>query len=47
KVTSIGFDKVPEYTGKLIGIKGQYLYFENGIVLNIRTYSGYVVELGY
>lgn len=47
KVNSIGFDKVPEYTGKLTGIKGQYLYFENGIVLNIRTYSGYVIELGY
>jgi hypothetical protein len=45
KVNSIGFDKVPEYVGKLTGIKGQYLYFENGIVLNIRTYSGYVVEL--
>ncbi len=47
KVTSIGFDKVPEYTGKLTGIKGQYLYFENGIVLNVRTYGGYVVELGF
>lgn len=47
KVTSIGFDKVPEFAGKLTGIKGQYLYFENGIVLNVRTYSGYVVELGY
>jgi hypothetical protein len=47
KLTSIGFEKVPEYTGKLTGIKGQYLYFENGIVLNIRTYSGYVIELCY
>lgn len=45
KLTSIGFDKVPEYSGKLTGIKGQYLYFENGIVLNVRTYSGYVVNL--
>lgn len=47
KVNSIGFDKVTEYTGKLIGIKGQYLYFENGIVLNVRTYTGYVVSLHY
>ncbi len=45
KLTSIGFDKVPEYTGKLTGIKGQYLYFENGIVINLRTHTGYVVEL--
>ncbi len=47
KVTSIGFEKVPEYEGKLVGIKGQYLIFENGIVLNIRKYSGYLVQLEY
>lgn len=47
KVTSIGFEKVPEYEGKLVGIKGQYLMFENGIVLNIRKYSGYLVQLEY
>lgn len=45
KLKSIGFDKVPEYTGVLKGIKGQYLIFENGIVLNIRKHGGYVVEL--
>ena len=45
KVKSIGFDEVPEYTGKLVGIKGQYLLFANGIVLNIRKYGGYVVAL--
>lgn len=45
KVKSIGFDKVPEYTGVLKGIKGQYLLFENGIVLNIRKHGGYVVSL--
>lgn len=47
KVTSIGFEKVPEYEGKLVGIKGQYLIFENGIVLNIRKYGGYVVTLSF
>lgn len=47
KVKSIGFDKVPEYAGKLKGIKGQYLLFENGIVLNIRKHGGYVVTLDY
>jgi hypothetical protein len=45
KVKSIGFDKVPEYTGTLKGIKGQYLLFANGIVLNIRKHGGYVVSL--
>ena len=45
KIKSIGFDKVPEYTGVLIGIKGQYLLFENGIVLNIRKHGGYVISI--
>ena len=45
KVKSIGFDKVPEYTGKLVGIKGQYLLFANGIVLNIRKHGGYIISL--
>ncbi len=45
KLKSIGFDKVPEYTGVLKGIKGQYLLFENGIVLNIRKHGGYVISL--
>lgn len=45
KVKSIGFDKVPEYAGKLKGIKGQYLLFENGIVLNVRKHGGYVISL--
>jgi hypothetical protein len=47
KVTSIGFDKVPIIEGKLNGIKGQYLIFEEGRVINIRTHSGYYVELEY
>jgi len=45
KVKSIGFDKVPEFTGVLKGIKGQYLLFENGIVMNIRKHGGYIVSL--
>ena len=45
KVKSIGFDKVPEYSGKLVGIKGQYLLFANGIVLNIRKHGGYIISL--
>ena len=45
KVKSIGFDKVPDFTGVLKGIKGQYLLFENGIVMNIRKHGGYIVSL--
>ena len=47
KVKSIGFDKVPKYAGKLVGIKGQYLLFANGLVLNIRKHGGYVITLSY
>jgi len=47
KVKSIGFDKVPDFTGILKGIKGQYLFFENGIVMNIRKHGGYIVSLSY
>jgi hypothetical protein len=44
-VKSIGFDKEPECSGILRGIKGQYLIFEGGEVLNIRKHNGYLVEL--
>ncbi len=44
KVTSINLDKVPEIKSKLLGIKGQYLIFEAG-VLNIRSHSGYEVTI--
>lgn len=45
KVKSHNLDKVPALEGKLEGIKGQYLLFEGGTVINIRKYSGYFVEL--
>ncbi len=45
KVSSLNLDKTPNYTGKIIGIKGQYLLFEDGTVFNIRTYEGYVVKM--
>ncbi len=43
KVKSLSFDKQNEITGKLSGIKGQYLIFETGEVINIRNFSGYVI----
>ncbi len=45
KVTSLNLDKTPNFTGKLKGIKGQYLLFEDGTVFNIRTFEGYVVTI--
>ncbi len=44
KVKSFNFDKQPEVSGVLQGIKGQYLMFDTG-VLNIRKFAGYEVEL--
>ncbi len=45
KVTSLNLDKSPNFSGKLTGIKGQYLIFEDGTVFNVRTFEGYVVKI--
>ncbi|MCB9426543.1 MAG: DUF2797 domain-containing protein [Flavobacteriales bacterium] len=45
KITSINLDKTPDFKGKLKGIKGQYLIFEGGKVLNVRNNEGYKVEI--
>ena len=45
KITSVSFDKLDRYKGKLSGIKGQYLMFDDGKVLNIRKHNGYLLEL--
>ena len=44
KVTSVSFDKQSEIGGQLLGIKGQYLIFDQGVV-NIRRHTGYQVQL--
>ena len=46
KVKSLNFEKTPEIKGKLVGIKGQYLIFEHGVI-NIRRHQGYEIELDY
>lgn len=43
KINSLNLDKNAVYSGKLIGIKGQYLIFEDGTVFNVRGYEGYKV----
>ena len=45
KISSLSLDKSPNFSGKLIGVKGQYLIFEDGTVFNIRSYEGYKVRL--
>lgn len=45
KVKSMNFDTDPLVEGVLTGIKGQYLIFESGSVLNIRKFGGYMVTL--
>ncbi len=45
KVSSLNLDKTPFFTGKVSGIKGQYLLFEDGTVFNVRSNEGYVVRI--
>lgn len=45
KIKSMSFDSLPEISGKLMGIKGQYLLFEGGNVINIRKHTGYKVGI--
>lgn len=45
KITSFGFEKIKQFSGILKGIKGQYLIFEGGKVINIRKHNGYLIEL--
>lgn len=44
KVKAHNLDKTPEIEGTLVGIKGQYLMLDTGVI-NIRKYGGYNIEL--
>lgn len=44
KIVSLNFDKAPEISGRLQGIKGQYLILDTG-VLNMRKFGGYELSL--
>lgn len=44
KVASFNLDKNPLAEGTLIGIKGQYLIFDTGVI-NMRKYGGYHLTL--
>ena len=43
KVRSINAEKQPEISGTLLGIKGQYLILDTGVI-NLRKYAGYEVR---
>ena len=43
KISSLNLNTTPLYSGKLTGIKGQYLIFEDGTVFNVRAYEGFEV----
>ena len=38
-------DKTNSFAGKLTGIKGQYMIFDNVHVLNVRKYTGYIFQI--
>lgn len=40
KVKSLNLSKSPTYSGKLVGVKGQYLLFEDQTVFNVRSNEG-------
>ena len=45
KPKSLNLIKTPTFIGKLVGIKGQYLIFEDETVFNVRSNEGLVVSL--
>ena len=47
KVKSVTLDKVPQIEEKLVGIKGQYLLFDNDTVFNVRRHAGYLIQLSF
>ncbi|WP_026775823.1 DUF2797 domain-containing protein [Polaribacter sp. Hel_I_88] len=45
KPKSLNLIKTPNFTGKLVGIKGQYLIFDDETVFNVRSNEGLVVAI--
>ncbi len=46
KVSSLNLDKTAEIEGKLMGVKGQYLLLDCGVI-NLRKFSSYHIEFTY
>ena len=47
KINSLSLEKTPHFKGVLLGIKGQYLIFEDGTVFNVRSSEGSVVNIDF
>ncbi|HKK47474.1 MAG TPA: DUF2797 domain-containing protein, partial [Alkalispirochaeta sp.] len=45
KVKSVNLQKSPVVESTLIGVRGQYLIFDGGAVLNVRRHSGFHITL--
>jgi hypothetical protein len=45
KINSLSFDKEGKISGQLSGIKGQYLFFSDGSVINLRKFAGYYLRV--
>jgi len=43
KIVSHNFDKTPEVSGRLLGIKGQYLILDSGVI-NLRKFTSYNIQ---
>lgn len=47
KISSVNLDKTPTVKGILTGIRGQYLYFDDYFVMNVRRHCGYHVNTSF
>lgn len=45
KPTSLKAETTPEFSGKLLGIKGQYWLLDGDRVFNVRSHAGYQVDV--
>ena len=45
KISSINLKKESKFKGVLRGVRGQYLIFSRGEVLNVRTHAGMLIEM--
>ena len=45
KIKSLNFDKSSMFSGKLNGIKGQYLFLNTDSVINVRKFTGYNITI--
>ena len=44
KIKLYNLDKLPRFSGKIMGIKGQYIFLDTGLI-NIKKFSGYFCQL--